>query len=55
MLQSQCQPHIAQTVKESVEGICSKVYHLSVEYSRKIRKKNSELLIAQGITGKLMV
>jgi len=49
--QSQCQPHIAQTVKESVEGICSKVYHLSVEYSRKVREKNSELLLAQGVTG----
>ncbi|XP_050438194.1 mRNA (2'-O-methyladenosine-N(6)-)-methyltransferase [Adelges cooleyi] len=48
-LKSQCQPHIAQTVKGSVEGICSKVYHLSVEYSRKIREKNSELLRAQGI------
>lgn len=50
-LQAQCQPHIAQTVKDSVEGICSKVYHLSVEYARKVKEKNSELLIAQGITG----
>lgn len=47
----QCQPHIAQTVKESVEGICSKVYNLSVEYARKVKEKNRELLIAQGITG----
>ncbi|XP_060845063.1 mRNA (2'-O-methyladenosine-N(6)-)-methyltransferase [Rhopalosiphum padi] len=49
-LKMQCQPHIAQTVKDSVEGICSKVYHLSVEYARKVKEKNSELLIAQGIT-----
>lgn len=49
-LKAQCQPHIAQTVKESVEGICSKVYHLSVEYSRKVREKNGELLLAQGVT-----
>ncbi|VVC46001.1 Hypothetical protein CINCED_3A025548 [Cinara cedri] len=48
-LKAQCQPHIAQTVKESVEGICSKVYHLSVEYARKVKEKNSELLAAQGI------
>lgn len=54
-LQSQCQPHIAQTVKESVEGICSKVYHLSVEYSRKVREKNCELLVAQGITGQQII
>lgn len=41
-------------MKTSVEGICTKVYHLSVEYSRKIREKNTNLLIAQGITGELL-
>jgi hypothetical protein len=34
-----------------VEGICTKVYHLSVDYARKIKDKNKELLMAQGITG----
>ncbi|XP_025418257.1 phosphorylated CTD-interacting factor 1 isoform X2 [Sipha flava] len=49
-LKAQCQPHIARTVKDSVEGICTKVYHLSVDYARKIKDKNKELLMAQGIT-----
>lgn len=47
--QRQCQPHLAETVKASVEGICLKIYHLSAEYARKIREKHSALLKENGI------
>lgn len=49
MLQRQCQPHLTETVKKSVEGICLKIYHLSVEYSKKIKDRQSVLLKEQGI------
>lgn len=49
LLQRQCQPHLAETVKASVEGICLKIYHLSAEYARKIREKHSALLKENGI------
>ncbi|XP_039281178.1 mRNA (2'-O-methyladenosine-N(6)-)-methyltransferase-like, partial [Nilaparvata lugens] len=48
-LKRQCQPHLTDTVKESVEGICSKIYHLSAEYAKKIREKNLEILKENGI------
>lgn len=47
--QRQCQPHLAETAKASVEGICLKIYHLSAEYARKIREKHSVLLKENGI------
>ena len=47
--QRQCQPHLAETAKASVEGICLKIYHLSAEYARKIREKQSVLLKENGI------
>ncbi|XP_072936887.1 mRNA (2'-O-methyladenosine-N(6)-)-methyltransferase [Epargyreus clarus] len=48
-LRRQCQPHLAETAKASVEGICLKIYHLSAEYARKIREKHSVLLKENGI------
>ncbi|XP_013168370.1 PREDICTED: phosphorylated CTD-interacting factor 1 [Papilio xuthus] len=48
-LRRQCQPHLAETAKASVEGICLKIYHLSAEYARKIREKHSFLLKENGI------
>lgn len=48
-LRRQCQPHLAETVKASVEGICLKIYHLSAEYARKIKAKHSALLKESGI------
>ncbi|XP_046676370.1 mRNA (2'-O-methyladenosine-N(6)-)-methyltransferase isoform X1 [Homalodisca vitripennis] len=48
-LKRQCQPHLTETVKESVEGICLKIYHLSSEYGKKIREKHYELLKENGI------
>nr|CAD7195866.1 unnamed protein product [Timema douglasi] len=35
-MKQQCQPHLTETVKDSVEGICLKIYHLSAEHAKKI-------------------
>lgn len=48
-LKRQCQPHLTETVKASVEGICLKIYHLSTEYARKVREKNHQILKDQGL------
>ncbi|XP_065353639.1 mRNA (2'-O-methyladenosine-N(6)-)-methyltransferase isoform X1 [Cloeon dipterum] len=48
-LKSQCQPHLAEAVKRSVEGICLKIYTLSCDYARKVREKNEELLKANNV------
>uniref|UniRef100_A0AAQ5XCP3 mRNA (2'-O-methyladenosine-N(6)-)-methyltransferase n=1 Tax=Amphiprion ocellaris TaxID=80972 RepID=A0AAQ5XCP3_AMPOC len=37
-LRQQCGPHVAAVAKDSVEGICSKIYQLSAEYSRRLRQ-----------------
>lgn len=49
-LKRQCQPHLMETVKESVEGICLKIYHLSADYAKKIKEKHSEVLKENGIS-----
>ncbi|PSN36211.1 Phosphorylated CTD-interacting factor 1 [Blattella germanica] len=46
----QCQPHLMETVKESVEGICLKIYHLSADYAKKVKEKHSDLLKEHGIS-----
>ncbi|XP_014213980.1 phosphorylated CTD-interacting factor 1 [Copidosoma floridanum] len=43
-LKRQCQPHLTETVKASVEGICLKIYNLSAEYAKKVKDKNAQLL-----------
>ena len=43
-LKTQCQPHITEAAKSSVEGICRKMYNLSVDYANKIADKNQEIL-----------
>lgn len=43
-LKRQCQPHITEVAKVSVEGICSKIYNLSCESARKLAEKNAEIL-----------
>ena len=40
----QCQPHIQKAAKPSVEGICAKVYHHSIEYAKRIKDKHVALL-----------
>ncbi|CAG2169941.1 unnamed protein product [Oppiella nova] len=48
-LKQQCQPHITEAAKGSVEAICSKIYHLSCEYAKKIHQKNIEIITADGL------
>ncbi|XP_075680046.1 mRNA (2'-O-methyladenosine-N(6)-)-methyltransferase-like [Dermatophagoides pteronyssinus] len=42
-LKRQCQPHIIDAAKSSVEAICLKIYHVSAEYARRIREMNLEI------------
>jgi len=48
-LKNQCQPHITEAAKGSVEGICRKMYNLSCDYAAKVKEKNQELLAEGGI------
>lgn len=48
-LKSQCQPHLTETVKPSVEGICLKIYNLSSDYAKKVREKTVIALKDQNI------
>ena len=50
-LQTQCQPHITEAAKKSVEGICKKMYTLSVDYAQKIKERNAEILKEHNISG----
>lgn len=43
-LRRQCGPHVSAAAKDSVEGICSKVYHISLEYVKRIREKHLAIL-----------
>ena len=43
-LKAQCQPHITEAAKSSVEGICKKIYTLSADYAGKVNEKNQEIL-----------
>ncbi|XP_056292666.1 mRNA (2'-O-methyladenosine-N(6)-)-methyltransferase isoform X6 [Pseudoliparis swirei] len=43
-LRLQCGPHLTAVAKDSVEGICSKIYQLSAEYSRRLRQTHLSLL-----------
>ncbi|EDV97628.1 mRNA (2'-O-methyladenosine-N(6)-)-methyltransferase [Drosophila grimshawi] len=48
-LKRQCEPHLVETVKSSVETLCVKIYHLSAEHARKIRDRHLQLLKDHGI------
>ncbi|XP_073842629.1 phosphorylated CTD-interacting factor 1 isoform X2 [Musca autumnalis] len=48
-LRRQCEPHLTETVKGSVEALCAKIYHLSAEHARKIRERHLALLKEHGI------
>ncbi|CAG2107767.1 unnamed protein product [Medioppia subpectinata] len=48
-LKQQCQPHITEAAKGSVEAICTKIYHLSCEYAKKCHQKNTEIMAADGL------
>ncbi|CAB1315554.1 unnamed protein product [Coregonus sp. 'balchen'] len=43
-LRKQCGPHVAAVAKDSVEGICTKIYHISAEYVRRIHQTHQALL-----------
>jgi phosphorylated CTD-interacting factor 1 len=48
-LKRQCEPHLVETVKSSVEALCTKVFHLSVEHVKKIRDRHIQLLKENGL------
>ncbi|GAB6021217.1 hypothetical protein CHUAL_003835 [Chamberlinius hualienensis] len=48
-LKKQCQPHLIEAAKRSVEGIGSKIYNLSCTYAKKIHEKHWSLLSTEGI------
>lgn len=48
-LKQQCQPHLTETVRSSVEGICLKLYTLSAEYSRKVHERSNQILREHGL------
>lgn len=52
-LRKQCQPHLNQVARTSVEGICSKIYSLSSEYAKKIHTKHWQALNSHGIEGSI--
>ncbi|XP_029652931.1 mRNA (2'-O-methyladenosine-N(6)-)-methyltransferase [Octopus sinensis] len=49
-LKRQCQPHLTEAAKMSVEGICAKMYHMSCETVKKLHDKHWEILKEHGIT-----
>ena len=51
-LKKQCQPHIVEAAQASVESICLKIYHVSVEYSKRIRDQNVEIFKKEDLRGK---
>lgn len=48
-LKRQCEPHLVETVKGSVEALCTKVYTLSAEHVKKIRERHVLLLKDNGL------
>ena len=43
-LKRQCQPHLTEAAKTSVEGICTKIYNLSCEHVKKIHERHWQIL-----------
>ena len=50
-LKRQCQPHVTEAAKSSVEGICSKMYNMAFEAVKKISEKHWEILKECNIQG----
>lgn len=48
-LKRQCEPHLVETVKSSVEALCTKIYTLSMEHVKKIRERHVLLLKENGL------
>lgn len=54
-LKRQCQPHLTETAKGSVEGICTKVYNMCVEAVKKLHEKHWQILNENHINGKIFL
>ncbi|KAM3841513.1 mRNA (2'-O-methyladenosine-N(6)-)-methyltransferase isoform 2-T2 [Vipera latastei] len=52
-LRKQCGPHVSAAAKDSVEGICSKIYHISLEYVKRIREKHLAILKEHNISAEV--
>lgn len=50
-LKRQCQPHLTETAKSSVEGICTKVFNMSVETVKKLNERHWQILNENHING----
>lgn len=48
-LRQQCQPHLTEAAKSSVEGICAKLYSNSCEDAKKVSSKIQEILKESGL------
>ncbi|XP_055613614.1 mRNA (2'-O-methyladenosine-N(6)-)-methyltransferase [Uranotaenia lowii] len=48
-LRRQCEPHIVETVRSSVEQLCAKIYHISAQHVKTIRDRHSQILKESGI------
>ena len=53
-LQKQCQPHIIYVARSSVESICLKIYHVSVDYSKRVRELNVEIFRNEKLQGNVV-
>uniref|UniRef100_A0A8C7EZ07 mRNA (2'-O-methyladenosine-N(6)-)-methyltransferase n=1 Tax=Oncorhynchus kisutch TaxID=8019 RepID=A0A8C7EZ07_ONCKI len=53
-LRKQCGPHVAAVAKDSVEGICTKIYHISAEYVRRIHQAHQTLLKDSDVQDRLV-
>ena len=51
-LRKQCGPHVTAVAKDSVEGICSKIYHISAEYSRRLKTAHTTLMKECNLSGR---
>jgi len=51
-LKRQCQPHVTEAAKTSVEGICTKMYNMACDSAKKILSRHWEMLKEQNISGK---
>uniref|UniRef100_A0A8C9EK14 PDX1 C-terminal inhibiting factor 1 n=1 Tax=Pavo cristatus TaxID=9049 RepID=A0A8C9EK14_PAVCR len=52
-LRKQCGPHVSAAAKDSVEGICSKIYYISLEYVKRIREKHLAILKENNISAEV--
>ncbi|GIY13640.1 hypothetical protein CEXT_754121, partial [Caerostris extrusa] len=48
-IKQQCQPHLVEAAKDSIEAICVKIYNLSCDYAKKIHDKHWAILKQHGI------